>query len=325
MFSYLVRRLLVMVPMMLAATFLMFMVVSLSGDPLGEVRMQQPPPPPEVLEQLASTLRLDQPILTRYWLWLTGILTGDFGPSLRGMDIGAELVNRMGVSLRLLALGLVIALVLAILATIVGAVFQFSIADHILSVIAVITISMPVFWLAILLKDGAIEINRTVGFRLFYTVGDGSGLAADTTWQKLMVLIGVSSLPTIALALQSFGAWSRYGRVALIETMTSEYVKLARAKGLSERRVILAHGLRTAFAPMLTVFSASAAVVLGESVVTEHVFQWRGMGDLLVIGIRTNDVYVVLAWLLAAGLLIMVFNLIADVLYAFLDPRIRYD
>lgn len=186
MFSYLVRRLLIMIPMMLAATFLMFMVVSLSGDPLGEVRMQQPPPPPEVLEQMAKTLRLDQPILTRYWLWLTGMLTGDFGPSLRGMDIGAELVARMGVSLRLLVLGLVIALVMAIVATIIGAVFQFSIADHIISVIAVITISMPVFWLAILLKRGAIEVNRTVGFRMFYTVGDGSGIATETNWQKVI-------------------------------------------------------------------------------------------------------------------------------------------
>lgn len=325
MLSYVVRRLLLMIPMMLAATFLMFMVVSFSGDPLAEVRMQQPPPPVEVLEQMAKTLRLDQPVLTRYWMWLTGVLTGDFGPSLRGMNIGAELVDRIGVSLRLLALGLVIALAMSIVATIVGAVFQFSIADHIVSVLAVITISMPVFWLAILLKRGAIDINRALGFRMFYTVGDGSGIVADTGWQKVMILIGVLSLPTIALALQSFGAWSRYGRVALIEVMTSEYVKLARAKGLSESRVILAHGLRTAFAPMLTVISASAAVVLGESVVTEHVFQWRGMGDLLVNGIQNNDVYVVLAWLLVAGLLILVFNLIADISYALLDPRVRYD
>ncbi|XHE16822.1 ABC transporter permease (plasmid) [Agrobacterium deltaense] len=325
MLSYLIRRLAIMAPMMLAATFLMFMIVSFSGDPLAEVRTMQPPPPPDVIEQMAKTLRLDQPVLTRYWLWLTGVLTGDFGPSLRGMDIGAELVQRIGVSLRLLALGLLIAFVMAILATIVGAIFQFSIADHILSVIAVITISMPVFWLAILLKRGAIEINRTVGFRLLYTMGDGSGFAAGTTSQKLLLLVGVLSLPTLALALQSFGTWSRYGRVALIEAMTSEYVKLARAKGLSETRVVLAHGLRTSLAPMLTVMTAGAAVILGESVVTEQVFQWRGMGDLLVSGIQNNDVYVVLAWLLVAGLLIMIFNLVADLLYAILDPRIRYD
>ncbi len=325
MLSYLIRRVAIMVPMMLVASLVMFLVISFSGDPLAEVRTMQPPPPPDVIEQMAKTLRLDQPVLTRYWMWLSGVMTGDFGPSLRGMDIGKELVQRIGVSLRLLALGLAIAFILAILATIVGAIFQFSLADHVVSIIAVITISMPVFWLAILLKRGAIEINRTVGFRLLYTVGDGSGFSADTASQKMLLLVGVLSLPTIALALQAFGTWSRYGRAALIEAMNSEYVKLARAKGLSETRVVLAHGLRTSLAPMLTVVTAGAAVVLGESVVTEQVFQWRGMGDLLVGGIQNNDVYVVLAWLLVAGLLIMVFNLVADILYAILDPRVRYE
>lgn len=324
MFTFIIRRFLIMIPMLLIATFLMFMVISLTGDPLQEFRLMQPPPPPEVLERMAHALRLDQPLLMQYWLWLRGLPFGDFGPSLHDMDIGEELVNRLFVSLRLLALGILIAFFMAIAAAIVGAVLHFSWADHIVSFVAVVMISMPVFWLGILLKRAAIGVNRTLEYRLFYTVGDGSGLSADSVIGNLLILVGVLTLPTVALAAQAFGTWSRYGRVALIEALNSEYVKLARAKGLSERRVVLAHGLRTSIAPMLTVVAAGGAVILGESVVTEQVFQWRGMGDLLVTGIQTNDVYVVLGWLLVAGTLIMFFNLIADVLYALLDPRIRY-
>jgi len=323
-FTFIIRRFLIMIPMLLIATFLMFMVISLTGDPLQEFRLMQPPPPPEVLERMAHALRLDQPLLMQYWLWLRGLPFGDFGPSLHDMDIGEELVNRLFVSLRLLALGILIAFFMAIAAAIVGAVLHFSWADHIVSFVAVVMISMPVFWLGILLKRAAIGVNRTLEYRLFYTVGDGSGLSADSVIGNLLILVGVLTLPTVALAAQAFGTWSRYGRVALIEALNSEYVKLARAKGLSERRVVLAHGLRTSIAPMLTVVAAGGAVILGESVVTEQVFQWRGMGDLLVTGIQTNDVYVVLGWLLVAGTLIMFFNLIADVLYALLDPRIRY-
>lgn len=325
MLAYLVRRLLVMIPMMLIASFLMFVVISFSGDPLAGLKTMQPPPPPEVLHAMAVKLRLDQPLLDRYWMWLSGLFVGDFGPSIHNIDIGAELVKRLGVSLRLLALGIVLAFLMAVAASVIGAVLQFSWADHIISFVAVAMISMPVFWLALQLKRLAISINQELGFRLLYMSGDGAGMTASTPWDRVLLLIGVLALPTIALSMQACGKWSRYGRVALIDALNSEYVKLARAKGLSETRVVLAHGLRTSLAPMLTVVAAGGAVILGESVVTETVFQWRGMGDLLVTGIQNNDVYVVLGWLLVAGLIIMVFNLIADILYAVLDPRIRYE
>jgi peptide/nickel transport system permease protein len=325
MLAYTIRRLLIMLPMMLIATFLMFVVVSLSGDPLSQFRAMQPPPSAEVLQAMATHMRLDQPLLLRYWMWLTGLFRGDFGPTINEIDIGATLVQRLAVSLRLIALGVVLGLILAVAVAVIGAVWQFSVADHVTGLVAILMISMPLFWFALLAKRVAVWINSTLGTRLFYTVGDGAGVRTETPWDQIMLLFGVLAIPTFVLALQSFGAWSRYGRVALIEALHSDYVRLARAKGLSEARVIFFHGLRTSLAPMLTVVAASGAAIIGESIVAETVFQWRGMGDLLLNAIRESEVYIVLGWLLVMGLLIMVFNLIADLLYAVLDPRVRYE
>jgi peptide/nickel transport system permease protein len=131
-------------------------------------------------------------------------------------------------------------------------------------------------------------------------------------------------LPTISLALISYAAWSRYQRAAMLEVMNSDYVRLARAKGLSRRRVMVKHALRNALIPLTTVTALDLASIISGAVVTETVFQWRGMGDLLLNAIRTDDVYVTMAWLLVTATVVIVFNLLADLLYAVLDPRIRY-
>ena len=131
-------------------------------------------------------------------------------------------------------------------------------------------------------------------------------------------------LPTISLALISYAAWSRYQRASMLEVMNSDYVRLARAKGLSRRRVMVKHALRNALIPLTTVTALDLASIISGAVVTETVFQWRGMGDLLLNAIRTDDVYVVMAWLLVTATVVILFNLLADLLYAVLDPRIRY-
>jgi len=159
-----------------------------------------------------------------------------------------------------------------------------------------------------------------VGFTLFYTVGDGTGLEGS----RAAILVGVLTLPTFALALNSFAKWARFGRSSLADSLDSEYVLLARAKGLSEWQVVFRHALRTSLAPIISIVAVDSAVIFGESTVTETVFQWRGMGDFIMTAIKNNDVYSVLAWLVIFGTLVMVLNLIADLLYAVLDPRVRY-
>jgi peptide/nickel transport system permease protein len=131
-------------------------------------------------------------------------------------------------------------------------------------------------------------------------------------------------LPTISLALISYASWSRYQRSSMLEVMNSDYVRLARAKGLSRRRVMIKHALRNALIPLTTVTALDLASIISGAVLTETVFQWRGMGDLLLGAIRGDDVYVVMAWLLVTASVVILFNLLADLLYAVLDPRIRY-
>ena len=137
-------------------------------------------------------------------------------------------------------------------------------------------------------------------------------------------IAGHMILPTISLALISYAAWSRYQRSAMLEVMNSDYVRLARAKGLSRRRVMVKHALRNALIPLTTVTALDLASIISGAVLTEAVFQWRGMGDLLLNAIHSDDVYVVMAWLLVTATVVIVFNLLADLLYAVLDPRIRY-
>jgi len=322
---FIVRRGALMAPMLLLASILMFLLITFAGDPLTEVRSRQPPPPPEVVHAMMIKLRLDQPLPLRYWQWISGVFVGDFGPSVIGLDIRAELATRIVVTLRLVSAGFILAFFLALGVAIIGATRQFSKADYMTGVISVLMLSIPMFWLAVIVKRGAITINRELGYRLFSTVGDGGTSQAMSVGAYIGAIFAVMALPTFVLTLQAFGSWSRYARISLIDALKSEYVKLARAKGVPEWRVLLFHGLRTAMAPMITVVAFSSAAIIGEAIIIETVFQWRGMADLLITALRNYDVYVVLGWLMVMGTLIMSITLIADVMYALLDPRVRYE
>jgi peptide/nickel transport system permease protein len=182
-----------------------------------------------------------------------------------------------------------------------------------------------VFWLAALLKEyGAIRLNKLFGEQVVYTVGAETPNLTGGFGARLADWAGHLVLPTIALALISFAAWSRYQRATMLDVLGSDYIRLARAKGLSRSRVMTRHALRNALIPLVTVVAIDIGAVFGGAVITERVFSWQGMGALLVQGVQTYDVNVLLAWLMVTSILVVLFNLIADVLYAVLDPRIRY-
>jgi peptide/nickel transport system permease protein len=147
----------------------------------------------------------------------------------------------------------------------------------------------------------------------------------DTPWHEFTDRVGHLLLPTITLALVSFASWTRYTRASMLEVLGSDYVRLARAKGLRRARVLTRHALRTALIPLATVTALDIAIILGGAVVTETIFQWHGMGEMLVQAATTLDVYRTMAWLLLSAVVVIGFNLVADLLYAVLDPRIRYD
>lgn len=325
MLAFTLRRIAASVPILLISSFIVFVLASLSGNPLNDLLFRNPPPPPEVIALETERLRLDEPLLVRYWMWLTGLFTGDFGPSVQSnLDIGAEVAGRFVITMRLIAVAMLLALVLAVVIGVISAVKQYSKTDYSATFLGFLFLAMPSFWLAILLKQAGIDFNNAVDEQIIYTIGHSSVNPPDDLGGRLADIAGHMILPTVSLALISYAAWTRYQRAAMLEVMNSDYVRLARAKGLSRSRVMVKHALRNALIPLTTVTALDLAAIISGAVVTETVFQWRGMGDLLLNAIRTNDTYVLMAWLLVTATVVIVFNLIADLLYAVLDPRIRY-
>jgi peptide/nickel transport system permease protein len=325
MLSFIIRRLLIAIPVVLASSVLVFLLVANSGDPLADLKGRQPPVPPQVIENREKLLGLDQPLPQRYWNWLTNFVQGDMGVTIRGQEVQPLLWQRIQITLRMVILASVVAIVLAIGAGVLSAVKQYTVTDYTFTFAGFLFLSMPVFWLAALLKEyGAIRLNKLFGQQVIYTVGPNSPNLAGSLGHQLADYAGHLVLPTIALALISFAAWSRYQRATMLDVLGSDYIRLARAKGLSRSRVMVRHALRNALIPLVTVVAIDTGAILSGAIVTERVFAWQGMGSLLVQGVETSDPNILLAWLMVTAVLVVLFNLIADVLYAVLDPRIRY-
>jgi peptide/nickel transport system permease protein len=325
MLSFIVRRLLIAIPVVLAASVLVFILVANSGDPLADLKGRQPPVPPQVIEAREKLIGLDKPLPQRYWHWLTNFVQGDMGLSIRGQEVRPLLWQRIQITLRMVILASVVAIVLAIGAGVLSAVKQYTVTDYTFTFAGFLFLSMPVFWLAALLKEyGAIRLNKLFGKQVVYTVGPETPNLAGSLGHRLADYAGHLVLPTIALALISFAAWSRYQRATMLDVLGADYIRLARAKGLSRSRVMVRHALRNALIPLVTVVAIDTGAILSGAIVTERVFAWQGMGSLLVQGVETSDPNILLAWLMVTSVLVVLFNLIADVLYAVLDPRIRY-
>jgi peptide/nickel transport system permease protein len=325
MLAYAMRRVLVSVPILVIATFVVFVMVSYSGDPLSELKTRNPPPPLRTLELEAHRLRLDEPLLTRYWHWITGVLHGDFGPSVQSNQvIGPELLQRFLVTFRLIGLAMLLALLLAVLVGVISAVKQYSGTDYTFTFLGFLFLAMPTFWFAILLKEAGISFNNVIGHQVLFTIGDSSVYVEGGTWASISNTLGHMILPTISLALLSYAAWSRFQRASMLEVLGSDYIRLARAKGLGRVAVMTRHALRTALIPLVTVTALDLGAIISGAVVTETVYQWRGAGSFLLESIQHDDAYAVAGWLLISATFVILFNLAADLLYAVLDPRIRY-
>ncbi|MCN9240351.1 ABC transporter permease [Streptomyces sp. RY43-2] len=328
MLAYTVRRLLVSIPVLIVSTFVVFLVVVNAGDPVANFAVsRQPAPSKPAVAAFARHIHADQPVAERYWNWITGVLHGDFGPSVQpNLDIGHDLFTRFRVTLTLVAAAMVLALLMAVLFGVFSALRQYSVADYVITFLGFLFLAMPVFWFAVLLKQAGIRFNQQTGSQFLGTIGEKSPyLEVDTTWNQFTDRIGHLTLATITLALVSFASWTRYTRASMLEVLDSDYVRLARAKGLRRGKVMTRHALRTALIPLTTVVSLDIGIILGGAVVTETIFQWHGMGEMLVQAATSIDVYRTMAWLLLSAVIVIGLNLIADLLYAVLDPRIRYD
>jgi glutathione transport system permease protein len=328
MLAYTIRRLLVSIPVLLAASFLVFWLVSLSGDPVQEKFAGRfPRPPQSTIDHETHRLYLDRGFFEQYWIWLKNlVLHGYFGPSVnQTTDIGHELLTRMGVTLRLVAAAMLIALVLAVITGVLSATKQYSLLDYFFTFLGFVFLAMPSFWIAGLLKQGGITYNEATTTRTFFTIGANSTPPPVGTGAQVLDALLHLILPTISLSLITYAAWSRFQRASMLEVLNSDYIRLARAKGLKPRRVLVKHALRTALIPMTTVSALTIAGILGGAVITERVFEWQGMGRFLTTEIILRDRYGTMGWLLLTGLVVVLGNLIADLLYGVLDPRIRYE
>ncbi|MCO6503007.1 MAG: ABC transporter permease [Acidimicrobiales bacterium] len=335
MLVYVLRRLLVTIPVLIAATFFTFVLVDASGDPLQELRFAVPPVPEETIQARAEQLYLDRPTIERYWLWLTGvgnsrgdigILQGKWGPSTQGaMDIGQEISERFLITLRLVAAATLFALGLAVVTGVISAVKQYSLTDNVLTFFGFLGLAMPTFWLAALVKEAGIWANQNLGTN-FATLGATSPLYYRMEgWEAFMDVVLHLVLPTLTLMLTGYAAISRYQRASMLEVLNSDYIRLARAKGLRNRVVMRRHALRTALIPVVTLAALTVSAALTGAVITETVFRWRGLGTFLTQSIAQYDAFAVMAFLVISGVLVVGANLIADLLYGVLDPRIRYD
>lgn len=319
------RRLASALGVLFFSTVLIFMIVAVSGDPLAELRDRQPPVPESVIAAEEHRLGLDLPIIQRYLDWLGGLFQGDFGPSvISTRDIGAELVSRIGVTLQLVSAAIVIALVLAALAGTVSALYQRRWPDLVLTPTAFVLLALPSFWLAVLLKQWGIGLNEATGYQIFATVGATSVPAPAEPMAAFADTVAHMILPTIVLILVHYAVWSRYQRTAVAESMGSDHVRFAVLKGLPRRTVVWSYVVRPALVPIVTIVALDLPALFSGAVITETVFQWRGMGAFLLESITLRDTNAVMGWLLIAAIAVVIFNLIADLLYLLLDPRVRY-
>lgn len=494
MFAFIVRRILISIPILIASTFLVFGLTTMAGDPLASLRQSQSPNRDQMIAAVRDRLDLDKPVPERYGTWLKGVVTLDFGTTRGGQDVWPVLKQAMITTVRLVLLASVLSVLLGLGVGILSAVRQYSVFDYGATFAAFLCYALPVFWLAVLLKEfGAIRLNNylthpglsVTGIVLLSVIAGlfamvvaggswrrrliaGGGVAAvsavgwsiveatdwmrnpglsrpvlllgalcaaaasaalfstptnrrvlipaaatavlgvgatyvmgswlsDPNWSQLIVaglvavgvgvLLGVAFggidraaaaragaftavmtgllimfdqfisawkpgrtiatvgpqtpnlrgdfwarmidyaghqiLPSLALALISFATYSRFTRASMLETLNSDYVRTARAKGLAPTQVVMRHAFRTALIPVATIVTLSFGSVIEGAVITERVFGWSGMGTLFIRGLTDVDPYPVMGFLLVVSVAIIAFNALADILYAYLDPRIR--
>jgi peptide/nickel transport system permease protein len=320
--TYIARRILYSIPVLVVSSFIEFVFVSKAGDPLANLR-QNPRVTPGILHHLAHVYHLDRPVVVRYWYWVQDVFQHKLGISLvTSQPIWPDISRAIGHTLQIVLLAQLIALVLGVAVGIFSAIRQYSVFDYTFTTLSFLGYAMPTFWLALLLQVAFTDIYLHWNVRIFYTSGLNSG-ATGATWSidRLQHI----ALPIITLTVVSFALYSRYMRASMLDVINTDYVRTARAKGLPERLVILRHVFRNALIPIVTVSALQFGFLLAGAIVTETVFTLDGMGAYFINKLGQTDVYAIMAYLVVVSFSIVAFNLIADVLYGFLDPRIRYD
>lgn len=318
MLKYIAKRILQAIPMLIAVSIIIYALLqAMPGDPL-DMYLENPSASPEAIEAIKESYGLNEPVYIQYLNWLKGIVTGDWGRSFNSRRPVLELLaERLGPTLQLTGTAFVIALLIAIPMGVTGAVRKGKVFDNVTTTCTFLGISMPAFWFGMML-----QLIFSVGLKWLPTAGRTSlsGPGAGGFWDVVRHLI----LPAIVLSLIYIASWTRYTRSNFLEVLNQDYIRTARAKGLREKVVLNVHALRNALIPLVTVVLLDIPALFSGAVVTETVFAWPGMGSFMNDALNKQDFPVLMGILMINAILVILGNLIADILYAVLDPRVKY-
>ena len=318
MSRYLIRRLLIAIPSLLGISVALFAILALApGDPFGELATN-PAIPPEVQAALRAKFGLDDPIPIRYLHWLAAMLHGDWGFSfVSRVNVDTLILQRLPTTLAVIGAAQVLALLVALPVGVLAAVRPYSVFDQVVSTVALMGFSLPTFFTGIIL---ILVFSIQLDWLPFVFRADLPGSGLPWWWGEFKQSI----MPIVVLGLFQGAALMRFVRSAVLDVIRLEYVTTARSKGLPERAVILKHIVRNALIPVVTLVALQMPVVFGGAIVTEQIFRVPGIGSLLISAIQSNDTPVIMGVTFVFSCLVILCNLMADLLYGWLDPRITY-
>jgi peptide/nickel transport system permease protein len=319
MLTYVLRRVLLAIPVLILSSVLVFTIVRATTDPLARFSQARDV---NLIKRETVRLGLDKPLPQQYLTWAKGFVTGDWGQSMVSRrSVGEEIRRRLWSTMQLILWGILFSMIVAIAVGVYSASRQYSALDYTFTSMAFVGLAMPPFFFALVAIDFLVFRPRgwfNLDQPLLYSVGkrsaNGGGFG---DYARHLVL------PVLTLSVQLVAGWSRYQRSSMLDVMSADYIRTARAKGVSRRRVLLKHGLRNALIPLTTVMAIDIGLLFGGLIVTETIFSWPGMGQLFVSSLIQGDTNVLLPWMMVTAMFVLLFNLIADLLYGVLDPRIR--
>jgi peptide/nickel transport system permease protein len=343
MFQYIIKRLLQGIPLLIIVSLTLFLLMMKVGDPIATMGGRTLTRPDD-RERLTRQLGLDKPLAVQYLYWLIGndwtkidadgdgipeksgtrrgILRGDLGTSLVTKEPVAELIGeRIPNTLILMLASEIVTILFALFLGIYSALRQYSTLDNILTALLFIGYSMPVFFISLMSMYVFAVLFKQWGLPYLPTVGMFDPQAGKTPAQVLWHMV----LPVLSLSVIYFAGYSRYIRSTMLEVMSQDYIRTAKSKGLPRRQVVYIHALKNASLPIVTLVGLDLPFLLGGAVVTERIFAWPGMGRLFLDHLSRADVSVVMGIMMLVAVAVVVFQILTDIVYAWLDPRIRYD
>ncbi len=318
------RRTLQSIPLLLAISIILYGILyNMPGGPLAPY-LQNPHITASDIARLKHNLGMDQPVPIQYLKWLGHVLVGDMGYSTSNSEpVFQALIERFPATLELMGASLVISIAIGIGAGLISAVYRYSVFDYVITTGAFFGQSMPVFWFALMMQlaFSVHGIPLPFGYQIQLP---SAGISSSDTFDlgdRLQHLI----LPATVLSLLGIASFSRFMRSSLLEVLGTDYMRTAAAKGLSFRAILFKHGLKNALIPVVTVIALSLPGIIGGAIFTETIFAWPGMGRLFYNALTQSDLALLMGYLLLIAFLVVFSNLLADVVYAWLDPRVKYD